>query len=66
MVCCVRMVGSVGEDWGRSNSGSAAFCLLLDGGLVAKQWVGEESKSPESGQMPDSVGWDADDAGGWG
>ena len=30
------------------NSGSAVFCLSLESEFVAEQWVGEESKSPNS------------------
>jgi hypothetical protein len=38
------------------NSGSAVFFLSPESGFVAKQWVGEESKSPECGRTPDSAG----------
>jgi hypothetical protein len=42
--------------WPCTNGGSAVFCLWPKSGFIAKQWVGEESKSPESGRTPDSVG----------
>ena len=33
------------------------FCLSPESGFVAKQWVGEESKSPESRVNAGYSGW---------